>query len=89
MTHEELEIVKEAQYYARIRKNTGKTIACPFAYVKNFFSIFACRLCHKWMGTIDKKGSHPCNQLPQDEVRRRFWASSIHETSRRRSNENY
>ena len=71
MTKTEIKYIKISQANKRAVKETGKKVSCPFIGIG---CLHSCKLCHKFMGT--KSGrylSHPCNQLSDDEVKKRYW----------------
>lgn len=66
----ELSLVGRAQDLARRKKARSQIIHCPFYFMGDER---ACRLCHKWMGTDNRRIIHPCEDLDSYEIRERFW----------------
>ena len=87
MTPQELEIIREAQHRMRVLKTTGGRVGCPLgicsAFAHDMSLDLRCRICHKWMKTRFSTTRHPCQQIPDSEVKKRFWASPIQDTFRK------
>ena len=87
MTPQELELIKESQHRMRIMKGNQKIIGCPFLNYSASPLLsdphYRCRVCHKWMETLFSFMIHPCDILSFEEIKERFWRSTIHNTSRK------
>lgn len=87
MTPQELELIKESQHQTRIKKGNQKIIGCPFldhsASPLLSDPHYRCKICHKWMETLYSFMNHPCDVLSIEEIKERYWRSTIYDTSRR------
>ncbi len=87
LTREERELLITTQKNCReIKEVLNRRIMCPFQYsykkinsMEKMKSI--CTLCHKWMGTDFNKSAHPCLELNEKEVKKRFWRSTDEPTN--------
>lgn len=77
MTPQEIELIKIAQDYCRRRKAKEAPVFCPMVPIDLLKQPLAitecCRLCFKWMRLRYVHGSHPCVELSESEIRKRFW----------------
>ena len=71
LTDIEVKYIKISQANMRIIKKAGGKISCPFIGIG---CLDNCKLCHKFMETKPSEYlPHPCNQLSDDEVKKRYW----------------
>lgn len=71
-TKEEVKCIKTSQKITKALKKTKEIITCPFLGISYDGK---CELCHKFMGTkfFHDEFKHPCNQLNEDEIKKRYW----------------
>jgi len=71
LTEKEIKYIKISQANMRVVKEAGGKVICPFIGIEYLHN---CELCHKFMKTKSNiYFSHPCSQLSNDEVKKRYW----------------